>query len=147
MPDASCGQQLTVHTRFSESAATVVISRELDICAVPSLEAALREVLDKGADKLVLDLAGVTFMDCASVRVLAAASYALPGHRRALIQRPSRIVDRVLRLTGMSACFWIERPVPSYRHARLSVSGCGQMMRRPLAPVSQSLQLSPAPRA
>jgi anti-sigma B factor antagonist len=147
LPHPSCDQQVAVHTRFLESAATVVISGELDICAVPSLERALREVLDQGADKLVLDLAGVTFIDCASVRALAAASHALPGSRRALIRRPSPMVERVLRVTGMSACFWIERPVPGYPHARLSVSGCGQEMRRTLAPVSRSMRLSPAPRA
>lgn len=105
-----------MHTRFSEVTATVVISGELDIAVVSELQRALREVLNRRPERLVLDLAGVTFIDCASARVLATASRALPRARKAVICRPSRVVDRMLQLTGMSAYFWIERPIPGVSH-------------------------------
>ena len=111
-------QHLAVHTRFSEGTAAVIISGELDFCTAPALQHALSEVADRGPERLVLDLAEVTFIDCAAARVLVAASRALPNGRKAVIRRPSRMVDRVLQLTGMSAYFWIERPPPRYRLTR-----------------------------
>lgn len=95
--------------RFSEVTATVVISGEIDITVAPELQRALREVLDHRPERLVFDLAEAAFIDCASARVLAAASRALPQARKAVICRPSRAVDRILQLSGMSTYFWIER--------------------------------------
>jgi anti-sigma B factor antagonist len=98
-------EHLTVCTHFSGNAATVIVDGELDVRTAPELRRALTEVLDKGPERLILDLADVTFIDCASARVLAAASRALPGSRKAVIRRSSRPVRRVLALTGITACF------------------------------------------
>jgi anti-anti-sigma factor len=102
----------------SGGAAMVTLSGELDVCAVPAVEDALRAVLDQGPERLILDLAGVTFIDCAATRTLAAASRALPGSRKAVIRRPGRAVRRILELTGMSRCFWIQYSRPGCDFAR-----------------------------
>ena len=106
---------MAVRTHFSGDAAIIVVSGELDICTEPALRRTLTEVLDQRPERLVFDLADVTFIDCASARVLADAGRALPGSRKAVIRRPSRAVRRVLELTGMSACLWIEYSAPG-RH-------------------------------
>lgn len=109
---------MAVRTHFSGDAAIVVISGELDICAEPALRRALTEVLDQRPERLFFDLADVTFIDCAAARALTAAGRALPGSRKAVIRRPSRVVRRLLDLAGISACFWIEDSVPVRRCAR-----------------------------
>lgn len=118
MTAAPSTQHLDVRTRVSGSTATVIASGELDVCTEPALQRVLTEVLDRRPERLVLDLAQVTFIDCASARVLAAASRALPGSREAVISRQSRAVRRVLELTGMSACFRIVHSLPGRSPAR-----------------------------
>lgn len=111
-------QHLIVRTVSAAGTATVIVSGELDIFTLPAVRQALAEVLAREPERLVLDLAGITFIDCASARVLAAAAPVLPGLGEAILRRPSRVVLRVLELTGMSACFRIERSLPHRRPAR-----------------------------
>jgi anti-anti-sigma factor len=101
-------QHLAVRTVFTERQATLVIRGEVDICTAPEVERALGEALNQRPERLVLDLGRVDYIDCASLRVLAAAGRALPGREKAVIRRPSQAVRRVLELTGMSDCFLSE---------------------------------------
>lgn len=110
MPAASFRRPLTVHARVSEGVVTVIVSGELDICTGPALQRVLADVLKREPKRLILDLAGVTFIDCASARMLLAASRALPAGRKAVIRRPSPAVERLLRLVGTLTDFWIEMP-------------------------------------
>ena len=59
--------------------ATVVISGELDLLAAPSLAAHLEQILSGRPQRLVLDLARVSFIDCAAARVIAGPEGSLPG--------------------------------------------------------------------
>jgi anti-sigma B factor antagonist len=101
-------QHPAVRTVFTEHQATLVLRGEIDICTAPAVERALGEALSQRPERLVFDLGRVGYIDCASLRALAAASHALPGRRKAVIRRPGRTVRRVLEVTGMSACFWAE---------------------------------------
>lgn len=101
-------QQLAVRTVSTGRQATLVIRGEVDICTAPAVERALGEALNQRPERLVLDLGRVDYIDCASLRALAAAGRALPGRGKAVIRHPSRAVCRVLELTGMSACFLVE---------------------------------------
>jgi len=107
-----------MRTRSREGTATIVITGELDLCAAPALGRLLLDVLAQGPERLVLDLAGVTFIDCAAARELVAASRALPGARHAVIRRMSRPASRLLRLTGMLSYFRIVGSAPGYRPPR-----------------------------
>lgn len=76
-------------------AAVATVTGELDMATAPGLEQALEPV--DAAERLVLDLAGCTFVDSSAIRVLAARAHAAdaagggvalvvtdPGVRRAL---------------------------------------------------------------
>jgi anti-anti-sigma factor len=115
MAAASGTPPLSVHTRWRAGTAAVTISGELDVCTRPSLMRLLSDVLAQRPERLVLDLAQVTFMDCGSARALAVASRALPGTGKAVISQTSRPAGRILRLTGMSSCFTIAGGLPGYR--------------------------------
>ncbi len=136
MPAASGTPQLTVRARAHQGTATVVISGELDIFTAPALEGLLRGVLARRPRRLVLDLAGVRFMDCCSARVLAAASRALPGTGRAVIRRVSWPAARLLRLAGLWPDFTFEGssrrrrpPLPRCRHENRAVRIASQAVR------------------
>lgn len=93
---------MPVEVAVTEGLAAVAPRGEIDIRTAPDLRAALTGVLDDGARRVVVDLAGVTFMDSSGLSVLVGA------HRR-LSRDGGRLevtgtlppVERVLRLTGL----------------------------------------------
>jgi anti-anti-sigma factor len=56
---------------------------------------------------LVINLAGVTFLDCASARMLAATATMLASGDQPVLIAASPAVRRVLQLTGLAAIFEI----------------------------------------
>jgi anti-sigma B factor antagonist len=82
----------------------VAVSGEIDIASGPQLRDQLLGVIRRHGARLALDLSGVTFIDCAGVNVLLAAS------RRAMLEggslrvlRASHRVRQVLALTRLDA--------------------------------------------
>jgi anti-anti-sigma factor len=86
----------------------MVITGELDLTTRPVLAEYLSAILRARPPRLILDLAGLGFVDCGSVRLIVSAGQFLPGGRRAIIRHPSRAVRRVLELTGFDASCEIE---------------------------------------
>jgi anti-anti-sigma factor len=82
----------------SDDAVTMVVSGELDLATSPMLDHALRVA----PPRIVLDLRGLTFMDCSSLGLLVAAAErtrATGGRFR--VVRGTRIVDRLFAVTGV----------------------------------------------
>jgi anti-anti-sigma factor len=76
---------------------------EIDITSSPRLEACLMPILMGGND-LLLDFAGVSFMDASGVGVLSRAHRLAQETGAAFsVQRPARFVVRVLEITGYIA--------------------------------------------
>jgi anti-sigma B factor antagonist len=75
---------------------------ELDLATAQQLEQTLR-LAELRAQRVVLDLRELDFMDCSGMHVIVDASIRArrPGRRLVLVRGPSR-VDRVLTLTGAS---------------------------------------------
>ncbi|MEV6488879.1 STAS domain-containing protein [Actinoplanes sp. NPDC051633] len=57
-------------TRPGRACTVVTVQGEVDVDTVPMLEDVLREAVDAGARHVVLDLAGVTFMDSSGLSLL-----------------------------------------------------------------------------
>jgi anti-anti-sigma factor len=90
-----------VEVRLADGTATVVIGGELDPASTPSLAEQLRRVLDSNLQRLVFDLSGVEFIDCAAARLLAGTGRSLSGGRLPVILFPNPLVRRVFQLTGL----------------------------------------------
>jgi anti-sigma B factor antagonist len=82
--------------------AVVAVSGEIDIASGPQLRDHLLGVIHRHGTRLVLDLSGVTFIDCAGINVLLAA------RRRAMLEggslrvlRASQRVRKILALTRL----------------------------------------------
>lgn len=100
-------RSLAIQVDVTPERATVVIGGELDLVSMPVLAARLSVVLRRRPRRLILDMAGTTFMDCACTRLLASAGQFLPDYRP-VIRQPTSAVRRVLQLTGLEAEFEIE---------------------------------------
>jgi anti-anti-sigma factor len=81
----------------------VVVSGELDILTAPLLESELRAAAGETSNDLVVDLAGVSFMDSAGMNVLVRLYKVLDKANRVLVLRNTTgSVRRVLELGGAS---------------------------------------------
>jgi anti-anti-sigma factor len=87
----------------TDGARTVVVLRgEADFSVVSVLSDALAGAMSSGAD-VVIDLAGLGFIDTASVRVLAAAQHRLgPRGRTLTFRSPNAVAARMLEMFGLT---------------------------------------------
>ena len=79
----------------------VVLSGEADTTTATVLREMLAALLDTGARLVIIEAAGLSFLDSASMRVLVLAARALKGrHGRLVLARPQPAVARLLEITG-----------------------------------------------
>ena len=95
----------SVETSEELGAVVVTASGEIDVATAPQVESQLLSLIDDGSS-VVLDLAGVTFIDSSGLRTLVTArqradeqsvSFSLAGR--------SQAVDRLLQVTGLDTVF------------------------------------------
>ena len=92
---------LTLDVRRGDDGIVVAVSGEVDVCTEALLQQALLRIMDEHGARLLLDVSGVSFMDCAGLRAL------LTTRRRAELHggfirliAVSRAVRRIIELTG-----------------------------------------------
>jgi anti-sigma B factor antagonist len=91
----------------------VPVSGEVDLATAPALEAALHDAIAAPAGRVVLDCAGLTFMDSSGLRVLIEAKRALDVQGRGpdfhmvnLGEAPRRAIE----IGGLSEVFNLDAP-------------------------------------
>lgn len=84
----------------------VRLGGELDMSTVPILEARLREALDGGGRRLVVDLRGLDFIDSTGLTLLVrwGRGAEQDGYELALVRGEAR-VHRLFELTGLDSRF------------------------------------------
>jgi anti-anti-sigma factor len=82
---------------------TVVLRGEFDVTSEGFLSGRLERIRQSRPRRLVFVTAQVSYMDCASARLIAGTGRWLPAGVKPVISRPSPIVHRVLRLSGIGA--------------------------------------------
>ena len=94
-------------------AVDVVVTGEIDILTAPRL----RAVLDNAAslsDRVMLDLAGVEFIDSTGLSALVAADATMTDSGKSLqLKEPSVAVQRLLQLAGLRDHFTAADPLPT----------------------------------
>jgi anti-sigma B factor antagonist len=109
----------------------LILSGDLDLTETAGFLGQAALALDNRTERLVLDLAGVTFLDCAGVRALAMAASFAPSGCPVIIRSASPMARRILELLDLD----LEniRPVsPAPRTTR--GTWARQPVRRHLAP-------------
>ena len=96
----------------AETSATVLtVTGEVDLRTAPELRTLIDRVLDEGASRLVVDLAGVDFLDSTGLSVLVGAHKRLARTGgRLVVANPPEIVSRVLSITGLDRVFELQSP-------------------------------------
>ena len=72
------GETLTTEISDEGGSPVLAVRGEVDFLSAPQLAASLDELVGASPRRLLVDLAGTTFMDCAGARVIAEARLALP---------------------------------------------------------------------
>ena len=89
---------------------TVAVSGELDAAAAPALAVQLAQIVAHRPQRLVFDLTGLYFLDCASARLIVGLSR--PAGRRPVIRGARPVVRRVLQVSGLAARCELEDEPP-----------------------------------
>ena len=97
-------------SRVGSSAHVVCLAGELDVHTAPQLEEEFRALLLDGATRIVVDLAGASFIDSTTLGVLVRALGRLraEGGELVLVSDDARIL-RAFQVTGLDRYFTIER--------------------------------------
>jgi anti-anti-sigma factor len=82
---------------------TVVLRGELDVTVEGFLCGRLSRIREMRPSRLVFEMAQVTYLDCASARLIAGTGGWLPAGVTPVVSRPSPIVRRVLQASGIGA--------------------------------------------
>jgi anti-anti-sigma factor len=108
-PDVPSPGRLEISSERGSDATVLVLAGELDIASAPTLERAIEELDAEGAQRVVIDLGGVTFMDSTGLRALLLAHQRTSGDGHQLRLRPGpRQVQRVFELSGTLETFAFE---------------------------------------
>ena len=82
---------------------TVVLRGELDVTIEGFLRGRLSRIHAMEPSRLVFETAQVTYLDCASARLIAGTGDWLPAGVKPVVSSPSPIVRRVLQASGIGA--------------------------------------------
>lgn len=92
---------LQVEVSWDGVIATVTVVGELDITTAPGLTERLEKVAGAHPERLVLDLAGLVFVDMAGARAFGTVHKALEAGCPVIIRRLRPSARQVFRLTGL----------------------------------------------
>ncbi|HEY2110289.1 MAG TPA: STAS domain-containing protein [Dongiaceae bacterium] len=81
----------------------VLLRGELDVTIEGFLNGRLLRIREMKPTRLVFETAQVTYLDCASARLIAGTGDWLPAGVKPVVSRPSPIVRRVLLASGIGA--------------------------------------------
>ena len=92
---------LTVTITREGRVCVLAVSGELDIATTPTLTQQAAAALQEPAERLIIDLSGLQFIDCCGARALAAAARAAPPGCPVLVRGAGHRVRRILDLLAV----------------------------------------------
>ncbi|HEU5392931.1 MAG TPA: STAS domain-containing protein [Streptosporangiaceae bacterium] len=100
LPDGYTSYGL-VDVEVIDGTAVIMMCGDLDITVDAALSERLAEIMQKKPARLIFDLGGVEFMDCAAARTLLSAARSLPDGQRPVIRSAGPLVRRLLAVTRL----------------------------------------------
>jgi anti-sigma B factor antagonist len=92
-----------------DATTVLTITGDLDLVTAPQLDDWFDRLVAAGADTVVIDLAGVGFVDSSGVRTLITGHKALhQASARLVVRAPSPSTRRLFDVTGLSAVLAVE---------------------------------------
>jgi len=103
-----------IGTSFTPPVAVLRLKGELDLNTAKAIDWAVDEAVETGCILVGVDLAGVSFIDCAGIGALVGAMNRLSAASAQLcIHRFSPQVSRMLTLSGTDVLFGVSDLVPA----------------------------------
>ena len=94
--------------RVGDDVAVVALQGEVDIYSAPQFKEVMIQSIDEGAKHIVVDLAGVTFIDSTALGVLVSGGKRLQQTPGGLaIGCPDAKIRRILEITGLDTVFGV----------------------------------------
>jgi anti-anti-sigma factor len=87
---------------------TVVLCGDFDVTTEVFLSARLERIRARRPRRVIFEMSQVTFIDCASARLVAGTGRWLPADVKPVVSCPSPIVRRVLQASGIGALCEVE---------------------------------------
>jgi anti-anti-sigma factor len=103
VPTEPPGRQPGFTVTVTAAAVTVMLSGEFDVASEDFLVGRLARVRELRPRRLVFQAARVTYIDCASARLLVSTGRWLPPGVKPVIAGASPVVRRVLQASGLDA--------------------------------------------
>ena len=119
---------LTLHVCPGDSSAVVWVTGDIDLNAAEVFRDMMLRVMRRHSPSLLLDLAGVSFMDCAGLRALLMTRRlaAMRGGSVCLIAE-SPAVDRIIGLLGVRDVFPVRERLAELSAVLLSLLGGAEL--------------------
>jgi anti-anti-sigma factor len=96
----------------ADPAPVLVVTGEVDVYEAPAFRAELFAIIDEGHRRVVVDCAGMAFIDSAGVAALVDARRRLDAHDGELVLRALRPASRrIFEITDLVGLFGFEEPV------------------------------------
>ncbi|HET8603778.1 MAG TPA: STAS domain-containing protein [Marmoricola sp.] len=100
--------QLSIDTKQTDEGVVVVLGGELDMLSAPGLSDHLKELLDGGADRVVVDMTDLAFMDSSGLSAILGAHQTAEEKGATLtLFGPNERVIRLVNITGLGDIFEI----------------------------------------
>ena len=99
---------LTIGERWDADVAIATVCGEIDISTVGIFSEQLGRLAGKNPQRLVIDLAGVSFVDSSGLGGFVRIRRALPPGCPVIIRSPQRRVRRLFKITGLDSVIIIE---------------------------------------
>jgi anti-anti-sigma factor len=117
---------LTIKTSRDGPVCVLTVSGDLDLSQADGFLQQAARAIHSRTERLVLDLAGVTFLDCAGARALAIATRFVPRGCPVVVRSLSPVTCRILALVGLDLERLAElspasNPPAGQRHAAVSL--------------------------
>jgi anti-anti-sigma factor len=95
---------LTIETSTTGATTTLLVTGDLDPASAPILDDALETALARdGVDEIVVDAAGLTFVDSSGLSALVnARTDAAEAGVRFVVENPTPLCTRLLEATGLA---------------------------------------------
>ena len=99
---------LTIRDRWIGAEATVTVQGEVDATTAAALSGHLDELAARNPQRLVIDLAGVGFLDSAGLQVFAWVRRELPEDCPIIVRSARPRLRQVFQITGLGTAFVFE---------------------------------------
>lgn len=99
---------LSVCDAWDGPVAIMTVHGEIDSNTVEALRKCLGHVIGKDPERLIIDLAGVSFLDSSAVHAFVQARHMLTGECPVILRSPQAQARRVFELTGLDSLCVIE---------------------------------------